>query len=106
MNDQKDVDLKHALSLSTLALIAAREAAIARVDPAIAADVRAKLADGSCQLALLVLTDGRATHVELALVDAGVPTVFSQSIIAFDGAAACALAPADAVAVVDRQSMN
>lgn len=106
MIEKTDRDLHEALRLAVLAILQTNSAAQARLTPEQNAEVHRKLDDGSGRIALFVSTDGHQAHVELALIDAGVQSVFSQQMLKLDGPLAAAAAPAGSTKLIDRGALN
>jgi len=101
-----DGDLHDALRMGLLALALAVRAAEARLTPEQVRELNGRLAAGTGKLALFVTNDGVQAHAELALVDAGAGSVFSQSLLTLDGPLAAVVAPKGTARVVNGGAMN
>lgn len=91
--------------LSVLAILQAYEAAQRQMPPEQIEEVNTRVDSGTGVLALLITNDGKAVHVELALMPKdGVK--FNKAILRIDGPVMSAATPAEMVEIVDRNTMN
>jgi hypothetical protein len=101
-----DDDLQDALRVALAALCQAAQAAEVRLAPDQVGEVNRRLAQGSGQLALFVRMNATEVHMELAMIDAAVPSVFTAALLTMDSPLTAAVAPPDRVGVINRQKMN
>lgn len=97
--------IHRAHGLSALAVLQAYEAAQSNMTKEQIAEVNRRMDDGTGVLALLVTNNGTHVHAELALMPYNGPK-FDKALLRIDGPVTSAAASADAVEVVDRNTMN
>ncbi len=99
-------DLHETVLRATAAILQSTESAQNRITAEQRAEVKSNLHDGTGQLALLVLNDGKQIHVEIALINAEVKTVFDRALLTLDGPILAAAETAAAMYPFDRSRMN
>ncbi len=100
-----DNDLHSAHVASTLAIMRVYETAMGRLTPEQCEKVREAMTGGTATLALLVLNDGHAVHVELALTPKDAPR-FDHTLLRLDGPVTTPIIPPEEIALVNRAAMN
>jgi hypothetical protein len=103
MSNDNDLHVAHVVS--TLAIMRVYETAMGRLTPEQCKRVREVMNGGEATLTLLVLNDGDAVHVELALTPKGCPR-FDNALLRLDGPATTPATSPEDVTVVNRASMN
>lgn len=98
-------DLHEALSLSILAILRMQFSAWKRMDATQNAEVKRRMADGTCKMALSVTSDGVNVEASLALIDAKAEA-FSQHLIKLHGPILTAITPPEAVSTVNLLKLN